>query len=248
MQINSHFTSPNYSARIQSIDYIVLHYTEMPFEEALNKLCDKKSEVSCHYFIKDDGEVLQIVDDKNIAWHAGESYWQGDSKLNENSIGIELDNLGNLPFTTKQIKSCIQLCQMLIKKHNISASNIIGHSDIAPSRKIDPGIFFNWEYLAENGLGKWPNLKKTDIKEEVIFNFADKGEEVAELQTRLSKLGYKIDIAGQMDLQTNFVIRAFQSHFYPEIILKQGIDFYRDNNSLYSWDSFSDALLDGLIF
>lgn len=135
------------------IEYIILHYTEMSFEDAVERLCSPKYEVSAHYLIHKNGEIFQLVNDEDIAWHAGVSYWRGKERLNQNSIGIEMDNLGNTPFTEAQYDSLISLCKELMKKHKIPAENVIGHSDIAPDRKVDPGIFFDWQKLAREGIG-----------------------------------------------------------------------------------------------
>jgi N-acetylmuramoyl-L-alanine amidase len=145
MLINNKFASPNFSKRSKLIEYAILHFTEMPFEGSLARLCDKAYEVSAHYLIKEDGEMFQLVDDKNVAWHAGVSSWCGQDKLNQNSIGIELDNLGDREFSKVQMNSCIELCKILAKKYDILAENFIGHSDVAPARKIDPGIFIDWK-------------------------------------------------------------------------------------------------------
>lgn len=247
MHINDKFSSPNYSIRQESIKYIILHYTEMPFLAALKKLCDKAEEVSAHYLIKEDGEIFQLVEDRYKAWHAGRSSWRGKGELNESSIGIELDNLGNGEFPPAQMESCITLCTLLCNEHNIHPSNIIGHSDIAPSRKIDPGIFFKWSKLAEEGLGMWHKLDPTGAAGSVLLRFGDKGEAVKELQVRLQKIGYNIEPSVEMDKQTNYVIRAFQAHFCPELILPKGVGFYRDNASLYEWNELSETVLRTLL-
>ncbi len=255
MNINNEFLSPNYSHRKQKIDYIIIHYTEMNFDDALRKLIDKKSEVSAHYLIKEDGEIFQLVDDQNVAWHAGLSFWNGQNALNQNSIGIELDNLGNNEFSKAQMRSCIKLSQALKKKYDIPKHNFIGHSDVAPTRKIDPGIFFNWKLCAENGLGIWHDLEPIQeslhlnplSNTEKSINFGDKGRRVAKLQKNLSKLGYQLEVTSIFDIETNYVIRSFQAKFYPQIIKQKGIDFYNDNNSLYSWCIFSERILQRLL-
>jgi N-acetylmuramoyl-L-alanine amidase len=249
MQINNNFRSPNYSPRVKKIEYIILHYTEMPFEAALSKLIDATSAVSCHYLIRKDGEIFNLVEDDKIAWHAGESSWQNSVKLNQNSIGIELDNLGNSKFSQEQMKSCIDLCQYLVSLYHLNPEDIIGHSDIAPNRKIDPGIFFDWQLLAKHNLGKWHDIAYSeDLKSQPLLGFEESGHKVLELQQRLHKLGYKIEQSGQFDTQTSKVIRAFQAHFCPEIIHhKHGIEFYKNLDSIYSWDGFSEAVLQELV-
>lgn len=243
MKINTKFNSPNYSPRSEKIHFVIIHYTEMIFEEALAKLCDPLAKVSSHYLIKSNGEIFQLVDNKNIAWHTGESYWFELSKLNNYSIGIELDNLGYNPYPLEQMISCVNLCKELTLIHNIPRSNIIGHSDIAPHRKIDPGPFFDWSYLAAHNLGKWHNIDNTTLNQPIIFKFGDSNTGILHLQSNLKKIGYKIEINGIFDEQTNYAVRAFQAHFYPEKIKKLGRDFYFDNNSRYSWDIASDQIL-----
>lgn len=245
MVINFNFKSPNFSDRILPIKYVVLHYTEMNFEDALNKLLCKEAEVSAHYLIKKNGEIFQLVREDKIAWHAGQSYWHGLEKLNQNSIGIELDNSGVESFPQAQIDSCLKLCKYLKNKYNMSASNFIGHSDIAPERKIDPGIFFDWQLFAKHGFGIWHDCKTTGSEE--LYSFAAKGSYIESLQQKLQSLGYKINITGIFDLQTNFVVRAFQAKFLPNILHKKGVDYYRNLSSIYSWCSSCDACLNKLI-
>ncbi|MGV2433126.1 MAG UNVERIFIED_CONTAM: N-acetylmuramoyl-L-alanine amidase [Rickettsiaceae bacterium] len=147
--------SPNFAIdeKNRTISHIILHYTQMESDAALERLCSEEAGVSSHYFIHKNGDIYNLVEDKYIAWHAGVSYWKGLDKLNNHSIGIEIDNLGNEKFTDIQIDSVINLCKMLQSKYNIPSENIIGHSDIAPDRKLDPGIFFPWDLLLKNGLG-----------------------------------------------------------------------------------------------
>ena len=157
-------TSLNYSINFDSkkrkkkeIKFIIFHYTGMKSEKAaIKKLTDFNSEVSCNYFIKKNGEIITIVPDLYIAWHAGKSSWKKYQSLNKNSIGIEVANPGHRHgykrFTNSQIRSLIKLSRFLIKKYKINLKNILGHSDIAPERKKDPGEKFPWEYLAKKKL------------------------------------------------------------------------------------------------
>lgn len=240
MIINDNLKSPNYCIRNGSIDYIILHYTEMSMQNALDKLCDPLSEVSAHYFIAESGEVLQLVDDKYAAWHAGISSWHNLTSMNQHSIGIELDNIGTIQYATKQMQSCINLCLELKHKYSIPRNNILGHSDIAPDRKIDPGIFFDWQLLDKFKLGIHYRVKQ--FANSILHKFGD--TDVAIFQDKLRFLGYKIDITGVFDNQTSNVVRSFQSHFNPFLIKQKGIDFYRNNDSKYSWDSNSNSILD----
>lgn len=212
--------SPNSSIRDGNIEFIIIHYTEMSFEGALNRLMDSNSKVSSHYLIKETGEIYQLVPDELAAWHAGKSYWDGLYSLNNHSIGIELDNLGNKAYTLPQMLSCIDLCKYLVKTHNINPLNILGHSDIAPDRKIDPGPWFNWKELAKEGLGLWYNENEIEaqIKKSAHLSQELEGSShaIINLQKSLQSLGYKIEVTGELDDQTNCVIRAFQMHFNPQ--------------------------------
>ena len=246
MLVNSNFSSPNFSKRTKQIEYGILHFTEMPFKEALARLCDKASEVSAHYLIKENGEIFQLVQDENIAWHAGKSSWHGKERLNQNSIGIELDNLGNKEFNKDQMNSCIKLCKDLATKYDIPKENFIGHSDVAPERKIDPGIFFSWKLLYKQGLGIWHKIQPLSMNIS-LYEFGTIGENIGKIQTKLKKVGYNIEKTEIFDQQTNCVIRAFQSKFCPHIIKELGLEYYNNLDSKYSWDSHSDNVLNELV-
>jgi N-acetylmuramoyl-L-alanine amidase len=160
---SNEYKSPNFSPRQSSalIDTIIIHYTGMKNSElALNYLCSQKSNVSAHYFINENGKLWQIVEDRNIAWHAGVSKWLDRKNLNETSIGIELVNPGHSygykEFTFKQYEMLEKLIILLMRKYNIKLDRILGHSDIAPARKIDPGEYFDWHRLAKKKLSIWP--------------------------------------------------------------------------------------------
>lgn len=241
------FRSPNFYNRIDQIRFIVIHYTEINFMDALHRLCDIKSRVSSHYLIKEDGTIYQLVDDQYAAWHAGDSQWFKYSKLNHSSIGIELDNPGTKPFTETQILSCIQLCTHLKNLYSIPKTNIIGHSDIAPNRKIDPGIFFDWQLLSRHDLGIFHSINCNAQPSQVLYIYGDKSPDIAIMQHNLQKLGYNIHITGVFDNQTNFVIRAFQSKFNPQLLHKLGTEFYQNPSSQYKWDKLSDQILHNLI-
>ena len=163
--------SPNFNPKkrdSRKIKFIIFHYTGIKNEsEAINRLTDIQSEVSCHYLIKNNGEIIKMVPDLYIAWHAGKSSWKNDKSLNPNSIGIEITNPGHefgyKKFSEKQISSLLKLSKFLIQKYKISLQNILGHSDIAPQRKKDPGEKFPWKYLSKNKIGLWHTLKKQEI-------------------------------------------------------------------------------------
>jgi N-acetylmuramoyl-L-alanine amidase len=163
--------SPNFNPKKRAskqIKFIIFHYTGMKSEsEALKKLTNIQSEVSSHYLIKNNGEIINMVPNLYIAWHAGESSWKNYKSLNQNSIGIEITNPGHeygyKNFTKKQITSLLKLSKFLIKKYKISPKNILGHSDIAVLRKKDPGEKFPWKYLFKNKIGIWHTLNKQDL-------------------------------------------------------------------------------------
>ncbi|MEQ9345796.1 MAG: N-acetylmuramoyl-L-alanine amidase [Thalassospira sp.] len=148
------------------IDILVLHYTGMQSgKDALDRLCDPDSSVSCHYLVEEDGRIFRLVDEDKRAWHAGRGNWQNCIDVNSHSIGIEIVNPGHefgyRPFPDDQITSVIALCQDILTRHHIPTDRIIAHSDMAPDRKEDPGEFFPWKLLAENGIGLWPGVHQT---------------------------------------------------------------------------------------
>jgi N-acetylmuramoyl-L-alanine amidase len=246
MQFSAEFLSPNFSPRAQNIDYIILHYTEMNFQDSVQRLMDPEYSVSAHYVINEDGMIYQLVSDDKIAWHSGVSYWRGQEKLNQNSIGIELVNLGNHDFAKPQVSSLVKLIKFLMQKYNISRNNIIGHADVAPERKLDPGLFFPWRELASCGLGIWPDIAISDATSAAEEDLSQEKEVVYEMQVMLRKIGYKLEASGLWDAQTNQVARAFQAKFCPEIILGYGLDFYRNMDSKYSWSKKSHQILQSI--
>ena len=204
--------SPNFStsARIKKkIKYIIYHYTGMRSEnKAIKRLTDLNSKVSCHYFIKRNGQIILMVPELYEAWHAGKSNWKKDISLNKKSLGIEISNKGHEfgyeNFSKKQINSLIKLSKYLIKKYNIKASNILGHSDIAFERKKDPGEKFPWSYLARKKIGIWHKMKELKLKK-----FRSKKISNIELITfikYLSKIGYLTK-----NLKNNQKIKLFKS-------------------------------------
>ena len=177
MRITKYY-SPNFDVKMRSsksITFLIIHYTGMQSErESLKKLTSSASKVSSHYFIRRNGEVLSLVNDKNIAWHAGKSMWGKYRNLNKNSIGIELVNKGHKygyqSFTKTQILKLTKLCKNLKKKYMIKNKFILGHSDVAPLRKIDPGEKFPWDYLSSRGVGIYPKKIKYKKKSQKITN------------------------------------------------------------------------------
>ena len=211
--------SPNFNSKkrtVRQIKFIIFHYTGMKKESAaISRLTNIQSEVSSHYLIKKNGDIVVMVPDLYIAWHAGKSSWKSFKSLNKNSIGIEISNPGHennyLNFSKKQVQSIIYLSKSLFKKYKIKSSNVLGHSDIAPFRKKDPGEKFPWKYLAKFGIGKWHSLsnkllkknrmKKTPIKDEKIF------------YKNLFKIGYSKKVLNKKTL-----VSAFQRRFRQELI------------------------------
>lgn len=152
--VHREVASPNWDERKLPVQMVVVHYTEMkPVDEALARMTDPKSKVSAHYLITEDGEVIRLVDEDKRAWHAGVSYWRGHRDVNSASIGIELDHpghaLGYRGFTEAQIDALLPLLHRMVREHDIPRANVVGHSDVAPARKIDPGELFPWDRLAE---------------------------------------------------------------------------------------------------
>jgi N-acetylmuramoyl-L-alanine amidase len=222
MKINKHY-SLNFNKKKRSknsIKLIVIHYTGMQSErESLNKLCNPKSEVSSHYFINRTGKIYRLVEDRYVAWHAGKSFWGRFKNLNKNSIGIELVNKGHEfgynNFKKKQITCLIKICKILIKKYKIKDKNIVGHSDIAPLRKIDPGERFPWKQLAKKNIGIWHNYKSNSLKDFRKKKLLKKKDEKKFIKN-LNNIGYCF--TGKNKLSLNRIFKAFQRRFRQELI------------------------------
>ena len=214
-----HHPSPNFDNRGCAISHIILHYTDMAdCEAALARLCDEAAKVSAHYLIRRDGHIFQLVDEAARAWHAGVSYWQGETDMNSASIGIELDHDGHkdgkmAAFPEAQMAVLISLLQEITARHAIAPQNILGHSDIAPGRKIDPGEAFDWAALSKAGFGLWPDNVPIEDVPSLALGSEDKA--VAPLQKALAAIGYQITADGVFGPQTQAVISAFQRHFRP---------------------------------
>ncbi len=209
--------SPNHSRKkrlFKDIKFVIIHYTGMQSEIAsIKRLKNPKFKVSCHYLINRKGRVMRMVEDSRIAWHAGKSKWKDLQNLNNFSIGIELVNKGHnygyQTYTSKQIKNLIKLCKILKKKYSIKKENFLGHSDIAPLRKMDPGEKFPWEKLSKFNIGKWYKKKKLNLK------LSSKKME-KEFFKNLKKLGYRYFNNTQKNIKDKLVIKAFQQHFLPK--------------------------------
>lgn len=202
----------------QAVDILLLHYTGMPTaEDALGRLTDPSSRVSCHYLVDEDGRIVQMVREADRAWHAGLSVWADDTDINARSIGIEIVNPGHehgyRPFPDAQIEAVIALGLEIVERHGIAAERVLAHSDVAPRRKEDPGELFPWHRLAAAGLGHWVEPAETD--EPFSFFTGDEGEPVEELQALFALYGYGLEISGRFDAGTVAVVTAFQRHFRP---------------------------------
>ncbi|MCY0096041.1 N-acetylmuramoyl-L-alanine amidase [Hoeflea ulvae] len=200
-------------------DMLILHYTGMPTAQAaLDWLCTEESQVSSHYFVDEAGLVTQMVPESARAWHAGQSHWKGETDINSASIGIEIANPGHAadspPFHDAQIEAVIALCRDIIGRHGLVAERVLGHSDIAPMRKQDPGERFPRERLHQAGIGHW--VEPLPVGGGRFFQEGDTGQPVEALQTMLSLYGYNVRVDGSYDAETAAVIRAFQRHFRPE--------------------------------
>ena len=218
--------SPNFNSKkrkSKQIKFIIFHYTGMKRElEAVNKLTNIQSEVSSHYLIKNNGNILTLVPDLYVAWHAGKSSWKSYKSLNQNSIGIEITNPGHefsyKKFSKKQIYSLLKLGEFLIKKYKINSKNVLGHSDIAPERKKDPGEKFPWKYLSENKIGLWHTLNK----QELIKNRKLKTSQIEKelFFNNLFKIGYSKKIPKDLnkDRYLKDVTKAFQRRFRQELL------------------------------
>jgi N-acetylmuramoyl-L-alanine amidase len=214
--------SPNYDERKQGRvpDLILLHYTGMQTgEAALQRLCSPDSNVSAHYVVFENGRIVQCVPEGFRAWHAGVSFWAGETDINSSSIGIEIVNPGHefgYPnFPLRQTAAVISICRSIITRRGpISADRILGHSDVAPARKQDPGEKFPWDLLSESGIGHWVRPAPLNIAGPTIGP-GDSGDQVTRLQRVLRGYGYGIEETGSYDEATRSVVIAFQRHFRP---------------------------------
>lgn len=217
--------SPNHGERrgLNRPDAVILHYTGMPTgAQALAWLCDPASEVSSHYFVWEDGRVVQLVAEQRRAWHAGRGVWKGERDLNSASIGIEIVNPGHdglpghdgpPPFPEAQIDGLIALLRDIGARHRIAPERILAHSDIAPGRKRDPGEKFPWDALWRAGIGHW--AAPAGLAAGQTFARGREGPPVRALQAMLALYGYGLELTGVYDAQTQSVVAAFQRHFRP---------------------------------
>jgi N-acetylmuramoyl-L-alanine amidase len=196
--------SPNHAPRPADvvIDTLVLHYTELPLDQSLDILCDeaRPHRVSAHYVLAEDGALYRLVPEDRVAWHAGRSHWRGREALNTTSIGVEIVNLhgDRHDYPEVQMAALVELCHGIIARHPaIVPRNVVGHSDIAPKRKIDPGLRFPWAKLAAHGVGLWPRSGAGPVGDDV--------------QLALQRFGYP----PAADITTADIVATFQRRFRP---------------------------------
>ena len=218
--------SPNFNSKkrlSKEIKFIIFHYTGMKNEsDALNRLTEIQSEVSCHYLIKNNGKIIKLVPDLYIAWHAGKSSWKNYKSLNQNSIGIEITNPGHehgyKKFKKKQISSLLKLSKFLIKEYKIKPMNILGHSDVAALRKKDPGEKFPWEYLSRNKIGIWHTLDKQELTKNKKLKISKVEKNI--FFKNLFKIGYskKYPKDNSRDKYSRELAKTFQRRFRQELV------------------------------
>lgn len=204
--------SPNFNERNPDVllQFVVLHYTGMEnAQQAIERLCMPEAEVSAHYFIHEDGGILQLVAEDKRAWHAGKSFWRGITDINSASIGIELHNPGHQngyrAFPAAQIKALAALAKEIGRRYQFGCTAFLGHSDVAPSRKEDPGELFPWQHLASEGIGVWPSCLPEDYRAMSDLN----------LQKALAAIGYNCPVSGDYERETRNALLAFQRHYHP---------------------------------
>jgi len=210
--------SPNFDARTGPPDMLILHYTGMrSTEAALERLRDPAAKVSAHYLVDEAGRIYALVPEERRAWHAGKSFWRGAADINNLSIGLEIANPGHefgyTPFPDVQIAAAIDLLTDIRSRWTIPDARILGHSDVAPGRKQDPGELFPWKRLAEAGHGLWA---EPPASPGASLSAGDTGAGVFALQAGLTRFGYDCAPSGAYDAWTTTVVQAFQSHWRPD--------------------------------
>ena len=216
-QIDKTFSAVSQDSRVR---FLVIHYTAVPFDGSLKILT--KQAVSSHYLVQDKtGKIFGLVDEQRRSYHAGVSFWRGHTNLNYSSVGIEIVNEGfkdtaegrvYIPYDDKQIDTVVQLVEDIIRRNQIAPENVVGHSDIAPQRKTDPGPLFPWKRLADKGLILWPDAERVALKQS---EFTLAMPDAAWVQNRLASVGYLVPQNGQLDKETTNVIAAFQMKYRP---------------------------------
>ncbi|MFW5660054.1 MAG: N-acetylmuramoyl-L-alanine amidase [Oceanicaulis sp.] len=236
--------SPNFNDRQADVSILVLHYTGMDdAEAAIDRLADPDAKVSSHYVVAEDGAVTRMVDEDKRAWHAGAGFWNGVEDVNSASIGVEIVNGGHcygLPeFPRRQIDAVIALSDQIVARWGIRPRDVIGHSDLAPERKLDPGERFPWARLADHGIGLWPDPVSADHGLAYAPGL-NEGEGLLSAQRLLFEIGYGIDTDGVYGPQTRAVVAAFQRRF------RQGyIDGLIDHETFALIEAVHDVYLQG---
>src|ERR1700742_1845067 len=234
--------SANYGDRnkARQPDMIVLHYTGMPdVEGAITRLCTAGTDVSAHYIVLEDGRIIQCVPEAKRAWHAGAASWAGEEDINSCSIGVEIVNRGHdwgyPEFPLRQIAAVIALCRGIMLRRNVPSHRVLAHSDVAPSRKKDPGEKFPWHSMANSGVGHWvqpaPIIRSEGLKLGAI------SDAVRDLQLALVRYGYGVPVTGKYDTTTMEVVTAFQRHFRP-----QRVDGVADHSTLVTLQTLLASL------
>jgi N-acetylmuramoyl-L-alanine amidase len=234
--------SPNHDTRggRARIDMLVLHYTGMRTAgEAIGRLCDPAARVSAHYVIEEDGTIWRLVPETRLAFHAGRSCWAGRSDLNHVSIGIEIANPGHdagaPAYPERQIAATIGLAHDIVERWRIAPERVLAHSDVAPTRKRDPGESFPWRMLHKRHVGHW--VDPAPIAGGPLFRPGEEGPPVRALQAMLALYGYGLEITGVYDHPTRAVVTAFQRHFRPE-----RVDGEADASTIATLKALIDAL------
>lgn len=233
--------SPNVEPRPPRVlpSLLLLHYTGMESAEAACRwLCNPASRVSCHYLVDEQGSLVQMVGEEMRAWHAGISWWAGETDINSHSIGIEIHNGGHslhyAEFPDAQMNALIALARDIIARNGIRPERVLAHSDVAPQRKIDPGEKFDWRRLHIEGIGHW-------VEPVPIGNhfepFSADPDSIAAFQRKLGSYGYHVEATGHFDKQTEIVVRAFQRHFRP-----QRVDGIADRSTVETLDRLVSKL------
>jgi N-acetylmuramoyl-L-alanine amidase len=233
--------SPNHGPRIGGpIDILLLHYTGMPSAVgALKWLCNPRSKVSSHYLVFEDGCIVRLVDEARRAHHAGVSSWAGETDINSRSIGIEIANpgheLGYRAFPDAQVAAVVALCRDVLSRHPIPPQRVLAHSDVAPTRKQDPGELFPWRRLYEEGIGHY--VAPEPLREGLSLSLGERGRAITQLRKRFRQYGYRIEDTDEFDAELAAVVTAFQRHFRPE-----RVDGVLDASTEATFDRLLDAL------
>ena len=213
--------SPNLGVRRDGCrpHLLLLHYTGMESAaKAIDWLARPESNVSCHYVIDETGLITQMVPEAARAWHAGASHWAGETDINSVSIGIEIQNPGHAQgypdFSNEQMQAIAALSRDIMARHEMRPESVLGHSDVSPGRKIDPGEKFNWSWLARAGVGHWTEPDPVDAND-IGCSLGDEGAHIIDAQSLLRRYGYGVETHGRLDQKTQIVLRAFQLHFRP---------------------------------